>query len=219
MDVMGRGSAAGGREEQEVGRVSAGARPGAGTGLCVPPATLAWPMGRRPHPSRELICDATGGAGLVAGRAYPQGRGQCLDPPARTCLPPCSHHRHFAPTTLPALQPPFPPPPPPQAADSPVCEVLGMAQRQWLRQELAASTAPLKIVASGSVPLGSVGWVDPVRGACSEDDWNVSHERSKHACSARSTTCTYVLMMCAPSGVQHRAWWGPRSEPDGDVGR
>ena len=51
--------------------------------------------------------------------------------------------------------------------------MLGSAQRQWLSRRLAASTAALTLVASGSVMLGSVGYNDPVLGYCSGDDWNV----------------------------------------------
>lgn len=39
--------------------------------------------------------------------------------------------------------------------ESPFCEVLGYQQRVWLERALAASTAPLKLIVSGSVLLGT----------------------------------------------------------------
>eukprot|EP00611_Tribonema_gayanum_P005967 TRINITY_DN151_c0_g1_i3.p1 TRINITY_DN151_c0_g1~~TRINITY_DN151_c0_g1_i3.p1 ORF type:complete len:494 (+),score=147.18 TRINITY_DN151_c0_g1_i3:660-2141(+) len=62
--------------------------------------------------------------------------------------------------------------------DSPFCEVLGREQRLWLRDALSASTAALRIIASGSVLLGSDGVArNPSPGqkfklACSGDDWD-----------------------------------------------
>ena len=41
--------------------------------------------------------------------------------------------------------------------ESPFCEVLGYQQRVWLERALAASTAPLKLIVSGSVLLGTSG--------------------------------------------------------------
>lgn len=41
--------------------------------------------------------------------------------------------------------------------DSTFCELLGPRQRAWLDSVLAASTAPVKLIASGSVVLGSTG--------------------------------------------------------------
>lgn len=53
-----------------------------------------------------------------------------------------------------------------------MCEMLGLRQRLWLRNRLAASKAPLKIIASGSVLAGSVGYADVSSSAvCSGDDW------------------------------------------------
>ncbi len=40
-----------------------------------------------------------------------------------------------------------------QYQDSPFCEVLGKAQRKWLRRAVAESTAPVKLFVSGSVLL------------------------------------------------------------------
>ena len=60
---------------------------------------------------------------------------------------------------------------------SPLCEVLGPRQRRWLDLALAASRAPIKLIVSGSVVLGSSpleanseanGW----EGQCSGDDWD-----------------------------------------------
>jgi alkaline phosphatase D len=74
-----------------------------------------------------------------------------------------------------------------EGADSPVCEVLGQRQRRWLRSALSGSRAPLRIVASGSVLLGSLLYGEEEAGAaaaagtpaeerakpqvCSGDDW------------------------------------------------
>lgn len=58
-------------------------------------------------------------------------------------------------------------------SQSSMCEVLGPQQRRWMAEHLAASTAPLTLVLSGSVLLGSVGFRDR-KGECSEDDWGVS---------------------------------------------
>lgn len=41
--------------------------------------------------------------------------------------------------------------------DSSFCEVLGPQQRAWLDRVLSASTAPVKLIASGSVVFGSSG--------------------------------------------------------------
>ena len=56
---------------------------------------------------------------------------------------------------------------------SPICDVLGPSQRRWLQRELSSSHAPLRIVASGSVPFGSLGYQDDPHGGCSGDDWQV----------------------------------------------
>ena len=56
---------------------------------------------------------------------------------------------------------------------SPICDVLGPSQRRWLQRELASSHAPLRIVASGSVPFGSLGYLGDPHGECSGDDWQV----------------------------------------------
>lgn len=70
-----------------------------------------------------------------------------------------------------------------EGADSPLCEVLGQRQRRWLRHALQSSRAPLRIVTSGSVLLGSLlygqGGEEPSATAmrpdtpqvCSGDDW------------------------------------------------
>lgn len=41
-----------------------------------------------------------------------------------------------------------------EGASSPICEVLGIQQRQWLQQQLKDSKAALNIIASGSVLAG-----------------------------------------------------------------
>ena len=58
------------------------------------------------------------------------------------------------------------------AQESPICDVLGPTQRRWLQYELSSSQAPLRIIASGSVPFGSVGFRGD-QGECSGDDWQV----------------------------------------------
>lgn len=42
-----------------------------------------------------------------------------------------------------------------EGTSSPVCEVLGLQQRQWLQQELQGSRAALNVIASGSVLAGA----------------------------------------------------------------
>jgi alkaline phosphatase D len=76
-----------------------------------------------------------------------------------------------------ALHPPGPSVQDAEEDGSPICEVLGRRQREWLEDVLTTrATAPLKIIASGSVLLG-----DPVtinedttdwEGQCSGDDWD-----------------------------------------------
>ncbi|KAG2450456.1 hypothetical protein HYH02_004958 [Chlamydomonas schloesseri] len=83
-----------------------------------------------------------------------------------------------------------------QAEASPVCEVLGAAQRQWLSRRLARSQAALTLVASGSVVLGSVGYNDPVLGYCSGDDWNCYQPAQLnllHSLANASSGCVVVL--------------------------
>lgn len=45
---------------------------------------------------------------------------------------------------------------------APFCDVLGRPQRSWLRNALAVSNAPLKLIVSGSVVLGNPVWQDRV---------------------------------------------------------
>ncbi|KXZ56257.1 hypothetical protein GPECTOR_1g224 [Gonium pectorale] len=83
-----------------------------------------------------------------------------------------------------------------QARDSPVCEVLGSAQREWLSRRLSASTAALTLVASGSVLLPSVGWQDPVQGACGGDDiscWKPAQLNLLHTLANVTSGCVVVL--------------------------
>lgn len=42
-----------------------------------------------------------------------------------------------------------------EGASSPMCEILGLQQRQWLQQLMQASTSALNIIASGSVLAGA----------------------------------------------------------------
>jgi hypothetical protein len=43
-----------------------------------------------------------------------------------------------------------------ECASSPICEVLGIQQRQWLQQQLKGSKAALNVIASGSVLAGGL---------------------------------------------------------------
>lgn len=74
---------------------------------------------------------------------------------------------------------------PPDASDpvdlyqaSPFCDMLGRTQRLWFREALAASSAPLKLIASGSVAIGNPQWQrrtvdgEEVRAWCSGDNWD-----------------------------------------------
>ncbi|GLC64325.1 hypothetical protein PLESTF_000149400 [Pleodorina starrii] len=84
-----------------------------------------------------------------------------------------------------------------QAHESPVCEVLGAAQRSWLSDHLAASTAPLTLLVSSSVPLGSVNFTDPATGnSCSGDDWDCwqpAQLNLLHTLANTSSGCVVVL--------------------------
>ena len=57
-------------------------------------------------------------------------------------------------------------------SSSPVCEVLGPGQRRWLIRELESSQAPIRLIGSGSVPFGSLGFSGGSQGQCSGDDIN-----------------------------------------------
>ncbi len=55
---------------------------------------------------------------------------------------------------------------------SPLCELLGAPQRAWLREVLGQSSAPLKLVGSGSVVAGSIGHPEANgTSECDGDDW------------------------------------------------
>lgn len=74
-----------------------------------------------------------------------------------------------------------------------------MDQRAWLRRSLAASAAPLKIVVSGSVLLGSLTSVDPkTGGTCSGDDWGCYPAAQANVLSllanSPSSGCVVVLV-------------------------
>jgi alkaline phosphatase D len=51
------------------------------------------------------------------------------------------------------------------------CDMLGRAQRDWLKEELLGSTADVKLVVSGSVLLSQPTWAGD-EGVCSGDDWD-----------------------------------------------
>ena len=57
------------------------------------------------------------------------------------------------------------------------CDVLGPQQRMWLQEGLRESTAPLKVVVSGSVVFGNPTYIGH-RGPCSSDDIEVRHSIS-----------------------------------------
>ncbi|GLI65466.1 hypothetical protein VaNZ11_008816 [Volvox africanus] len=83
-----------------------------------------------------------------------------------------------------------------QASDSPMCEVLGAAQRAWLSDHLASSLAPLTLVVSGSVPVGSIGFTNPETGVCSGDDWNCwqpAQLNFLHTLANASSGCVVVI--------------------------
>ncbi len=65
---------------------------------------------------------------------------------------------------------------PHHAQPSPFCDLLGAPQRQWLAGQLQRGTPALRLVASGSVPFGSMGYVTRQTGlpdvTCSWDDWD-----------------------------------------------
>ncbi|KAG2486941.1 hypothetical protein HYH03_014440 [Edaphochlamys debaryana] len=82
-----------------------------------------------------------------------------------------------------------------QAHDSPVCEVLGAAQRRWLRERLASSSAALTLVASGSVPVGNPVFNDS-KGLCSDDDWTCyrpAQVNLLHTVANVSSGCVVIL--------------------------
>lgn len=51
--------------------------------------------------------------------------------------------------------------------DSTFCELLGWPQRQWLDRVLGSSSAPVKVIASGSVLFGS----SPLDNNTAENSW------------------------------------------------
>lgn len=83
-----------------------------------------------------------------------------------------------------------------EATSSPICEVLGLQQRQWLQQTLQNSTAALNIIASGSVLAGSVGWREgQYSNACSGDDlgcWQRAQVNLLHTI-ANASGCSVVI--------------------------
>eukprot|EP00877_Chromochloris_zofingiensis_P012778 jgi/Chrzof1/7754/Cz02g35160.t1 len=85
-----------------------------------------------------------------------------------------------------------------QGSTSPMCEMLGLRQRLWLRNRLAASKAPLKIIASGSVLAGSVGYADVSSSAvCSGDDWMCwlsAQQNFLHTLANATTGCVVVIV-------------------------
>lgn len=48
-----------------------------------------------------------------------------------------------------------------EGVSSPLCEMLGLQQRQWLQQQLQGSKAALNIIASGSVLAGAYLYLVP----------------------------------------------------------
>ncbi|KAL6753601.1 hypothetical protein V8C86DRAFT_2724287 [Haematococcus lacustris] len=89
--------------------------------------------------------------------------------------------------------------------DSPLCEVLGRRQRAWLQAVLGPGPGPppaLRLVASGSVLLGSLGYESPGalpadRIQCSGDDWVCYQPAQTHflhtVANASGPGCVVVL--------------------------
>lgn len=83
-----------------------------------------------------------------------------------------------------------------EATSSPICEVLGLQQRQWLQEKMQTSKAALNIIASGSVLLGSVGWQEADGNECSGDDllcWPRAQVNLLHSV-ANASGCTVVIV-------------------------
>ena len=96
--------------------------------------------------------------------------------------PTCTHAHLFHTCSLPS--PPHTCPthtPSHPAQGSPICDVLGVPQRRWLQRELSSSRAALRIIASGSVPFGSLGYRGD-QGICSGDDWQVGVGEQREVC-------------------------------------
>eukprot|EP00613_Pedinella_sp_CCMP2098_P076997 CAMPEP_0171939682 /NCGR_PEP_ID=MMETSP0993-20121228/36516_1 /TAXON_ID=483369 /ORGANISM="non described non described, Strain CCMP2098" /LENGTH=601 /DNA_ID=CAMNT_0012581575 /DNA_START=397 /DNA_END=2202 /DNA_ORIENTATION=+ len=79
---------------------------------------------------------------------------------------------------------------------SPHCEVLGRQQRAWLRGALEASTAPLKLLVSGSVLLGNPVSQGPFDSFCSGDDldcYAAAQAELMHLAAVATKGCVLVL--------------------------
>lgn len=83
-----------------------------------------------------------------------------------------------------------------EATSSPMCEILGLQQRQWLQQEIRESRAALNIIASGSVLAGSIGRKEgQYQLECSGDDigcWKRAQVNLLHSI-AHPRGCTVVI--------------------------
>lgn len=84
-----------------------------------------------------------------------------------------------------------------EGARSPACEMLDGRQRAWLASALAASAAPLKLVASGSVLAGSLGHLEAggTSDGCDGDEWHCygpAQANALHAL-ANASGCVVVL--------------------------
>jgi hypothetical protein len=95
-----------------------------------------------------------------------------------------------------------------------MCEVLGPSQRQWLKAQLASSSAPLRIIASSSVLAGSLGYSTEEE-TCSGDDWEVRGWGPLMGCAAGlvhwqkyngpGRTVTFSSILVAP-GITHSTY-------------
>lgn len=83
-----------------------------------------------------------------------------------------------------------------EATSSPICEVLGLQQRQWLQEVMQSSRAALNIIASGSVLAGSIGWKETNGNECTGDDWSCWRRAQANLLHtvANASGCTVVLV-------------------------
>lgn len=133
----------------------------------------------RKHPSWYELCDST--SDVFAQQLV------VLDTDNTTVLPLSadlwtSRQQQLAPRLL-------------EATTSPICEVLGLQQRQWLQEQMQSSKAALNIIASGSVLAGSVGWKEADGRECSGDDllcWPRAQINLLHTV-ANASGCTVVI--------------------------
>lgn len=89
-----------------------------------------------------------------------------------------------------------------EASSSPICEVLGLRQRRWLSASLAASSAALTVVGSGSVLAGNLGYQEGLlRLNCTGDDLACWPRAQVRAWCARGAACA-----CTGDGATALRW-------------